>query len=297
MRTIDISRPEYDEWLRLVFDHPVSRAGSENDEASQQVAWYLSSDLEVEVSSPARLVEYFTRLCHEFRWVADDYTLGQIDQGLCLLLSQPASIGAHLAEEEVPLSERLACARAMARPYADFVASCRAEVMENAFDMWWDMVCGDFWTAQTWRLKGDEIRALMESEQETLSPEEMEQEERIQAIVSQMQPGDDLDALLRAQGLTLDVSDRPEPAWAQVGVSYAELPNEAQSVADAMLDSLCSILRLPDERCQSYALHGLGHLRHPKARAVVQKHIQVHRGGWSPEMLAWAESCRDGTVM
>ena len=31
-------------------------------------------------------------------------------------------------------------------PYLDFVAGHPAAVMENAFDMWWDMLMGSFWS-------------------------------------------------------------------------------------------------------------------------------------------------------
>jgi len=56
-------------------------------------------------------------------------------------------------------------------------------------------------------------------------------------------------------------------------------------------------LELPDERCQGYALHGLGHLDHPGVRETVQCFIDTHRAELAPSEVAWLEQCRDGTVM
>ncbi len=78
---------------------------------------------------------------------------------------------------------------------------------------------------------------------------------------------------------------------------YARLDDEHKALLDAMLETLCAILELPDARCQSSALHGLGHLHHPGARDVVQRFIDHHRTESSPDDIKWLEECRDGTVM
>jgi hypothetical protein len=78
---------------------------------------------------------------------------------------------------------------------------------------------------------------------------------------------------------------------------YQSLTPEDRELADGMFDTLNKILALPDDRCQSSALHGLGHLNHPRGRAVVQKFIDEHRDAIRPDDLKWLQQCRDGTVM
>ncbi len=61
-----------------------------------------------------------------------------------------------------------------------------------------------------------------------------------------------------------------------------------------MFETLCIILNLDDEPCQSYAFHGLGRLHHPEGPGVIQQFIDArrHEEGLNPE---WLEECRDGT--
>jgi hypothetical protein len=77
----------------------------------------------------------------------------------------------------------------------------------------------------------------------------------------------------------------------------AKLNNESRTLLNAMFETLQQILELPDPRTQSAALHGLGHLHHPKVRELVQRYIHAHRKELSSEGLKWIEQCRDGTVM
>ena len=85
--------------------------------------------------------------------------------------------------------------------------------------------------------------------------------------------------------------------WSVIGreKTYEALTPEEKRLLDALFETLCAILSLDDERCQSASLHGLGHLRHPGVKARVQQFIEVHRG--SDFDLGWVEACRDGTVM
>ena len=66
---------------------------------------------------------------------------------------------------------------------------------------------------------------------------------------------------------------------------------------DACLATLSMILAMPDECCQSCALHGLGHLPHPGAAAVVAKWLAAHGRSMTAKQIAWVEQCRDGIVM
>jgi hypothetical protein len=68
--------------------------------------------------------------------------------------------------------------------------------------------------------------------------------------------------------------------WEQLHFSYqtaegdvSSLNGEQRALLDAMFDTLCTILALPDQRAQGYALHGLGHLLHPGVREVVQRFL------------------------
>ena len=70
-------------------------------------------------------------------------------------------------------------------------------------------------------------------------------------------------------------------------------------VRDAHLAALESILALDDDHCQYCALHGLGHLEHPRRAEVVTAFIEGERaaGRLDNWRLEWLEECRDGTVM
>lgn len=132
-------KPEtYEEWIVFVFDHPVEGGDP----------WYYSADVDV-LYDAQQHVSYLTRLCTEFVQVTESYTLEQVNRGIWFLLGGYNCFPEMLFGEEVPLGERLACIRSMYHVYADFVAVSNVEVMENCFEMWWDLVADDFWsTAQ-----------------------------------------------------------------------------------------------------------------------------------------------------
>jgi hypothetical protein len=90
-----------------------------------------------------------------------------------------------------------------------------------------------------------------------------------------------------------------ESFWSQHNYFYdlRQLDDESWQTLDAMFETLVKILALDDIRTQSYALHGLGHLRHPKVKEVVQNYIDIHHDEWTDEGLKWLELCRDGEVM
>ncbi len=87
--------------------------------------------------------------------------------------------------------------------------------------------------------------------------------------------------------------------WSQYNYSYdlKQLDDESRQILDVVFETLVKILTLDDVRTQSYALHGLGHLRHPKVKEVVQNYIDTHHSDWTDEGLKWLEQCRDGEVM
>jgi hypothetical protein len=84
----------------------------------------------------------------------------------------------HLWFPTVQLPARLACIRSMYFVFSDFVSKSQAQVMENCFDMWWDLVASGFWEYLRFGEKiqqGDvtrlnhEHRALLDSMFDTLS--------------------------------------------------------------------------------------------------------------------------------
>lgn len=79
--------------------------------------------------------------------------------------------------------------------------------------------------------------------------------------------------------------------------NYDLLAEGDRKLMDAMFETLVEILRLDDGRAQIAALHGLGHLRHPGVRSIVQKYIDTHGSELKPAQLSWLEKCREGTVM
>lgn len=82
-----------------------------------------------------------------------------------------------------------------------------------------------------------------------------------------------------------------------IEISIDDLSADGRDILDAMLETLLQIAVLDDDRTMSYALHGLGHLRHPEGSAWLQRFIDDHRDDFDEESIKWLEQCRDGTVM
>lgn len=76
---------------------------------------------------------------------------------------------------------------------------------------------------------------------------------------------------------------------------YQKLSVDGRQMFDAMYPTLLKILALDHPACQWSALHGLGHLRHPQGREMVQNYLDAHRDELAVEDVRWLEACRDGT--
>lgn len=74
----------------------------------------------------------------------------------------------------------------------------------------------------------------------------------------------------------------------------SRLDSDSHAMLDVLFETLARILDLPNTEAQRCALHGLGHLYHPKVRAVVQQYIDMKKSEFP---LAWLEECRDGDVL
>jgi hypothetical protein len=222
----DLCRLSYEGWLRFFFERRLLGHGESFDDT-----FCPGYDPFWRASEPALMVRYVCQLCDDFRDIGGRYSLRHLNQGIWAMFSCPFELQACLWDQSVPLPDRLRCIAAMRRPYIDFVAGHPAPVMENCFQMWWDLVLGSFW---------------------------------------------------KREGF---------------GSDPAQLSVQSKALLDTAFETLCAILEVPDERCQEYALHGLGHLHHPQVASIVQRFIEVHRSELEPGELAWLEQCRDGTVM
>jgi hypothetical protein len=251
-QTINVSIENYDDWLDLVFAHAVS----ENE-------WYFAELLDFDVSNSAILVQHFTRMCREFKDVAETYTLEELNQGIWFLLGPCIEFGQYLLDDEVNETPRLSCIQSMYHVYADVVAPSEVEEMENCFDMWWDMLCGAFWSCALFKYKGDQV-------------------------LHAYGLGDDDETEDDSPSYTPDLS---------ITITYDELNLQEQKTCDTILQTLIKILSLDDIRSQSSALHGLGHLHHPQVKEVVQHYIDNGSEGWTEDGIEWLKQCRDGTVM
>jgi hypothetical protein len=54
------------------------------------------------------------------------------------------------------------------------------------------------------------------------------------------------------------------------------LGGEDMKMQDVMFDTLAAILCLDSPTCQRAALHGLGHLHHPRTQELIQRYIKEH---------------------
>jgi hypothetical protein len=149
----DISRLDYVEFVKLIFDHP-------EPESQFGDKWYMERTLELSISRIPTVLEYLIALCKSFSSVAAQYTMKQIDQGMWLLMGPGGQPDPTIPDclfsrntyccpehprEEAPLELRLECIRSFYFLYADFVAHSSDEVMGNSFYMWWDSLFCEFW--------------------------------------------------------------------------------------------------------------------------------------------------------
>jgi hypothetical protein len=140
--------PEFEEWCRFVFDHPVRDPGVKE--------WYWDEDFD-EIYEPwndaSRAIASSTRLFRDPA-VLDTYSPAQVGEGLWFLLGPRAgNISEVLWTDEVDLAARLECVRSMESFFAKYVvAHCTGkfdpragEEPETAVYMWWDLVAAHYW--------------------------------------------------------------------------------------------------------------------------------------------------------
>ena len=67
-------------------------------------------------------------------------------------------------------------------------------------------------------------------------------------------------------------------------------------IQDAMFKTLSKILSLESKDCQLAALHGLGHLRHPKTKKLINEYLNSN-SSLNDEEIAYAKACILGDIM
>lgn len=123
------------------------------------------------------------------------------------------------------------------------------------------------------------------------------------------------DCLLRTRALFRTIRDRevagqepPVNPWmlwdwfcksvADRGHGYQIPDNSDRAELQALiLELLTEFVSYDSEVCQASALHGLGHLRHPGVRDVVQKYIEEHGHECDAQGLKWLEDCKKCDIM
>jgi hypothetical protein len=241
MDDLDLSEYSYEKLVEFFFD----RAAPSPDE---HVLSFSDEGHERDWSRPEAAVDFLTRMCRNFEEIGRKYRLGQVNQAIWMVIGADFDLIDYLWNSAVPLGRRIECIRSMYFVYSDFVSKSDVEMMENCFDMWWDLMAHSFW----------------------------------------------------CQSNFIDRSETYEAKflWKVKQGEVSKLDSESRALLDAMFETLEQILKLPDPRTQIFALHGLGHLGHPKVAALVQKYIDQNRAKLSElRRLRWAEQCRDGKVM
>ena len=133
----------YGDWIAHIFDHPVDHL---------LPVWYFEVDAPWwdETASPARALDYLTRLLDDPLPVLEPYSDAQVNQGLWYLLSQTQHF-ALLWDERLPLEDRLAAVQAIEGFFAqEFLPRCMdvlghldepgAAPLNSACYMWWDIM-------------------------------------------------------------------------------------------------------------------------------------------------------------
>jgi hypothetical protein len=80
--------------------------------------------------------------------------------------------------------------------------------------------------------------------------------------------------------------------WWDIMVKW---PEEERRLQEAIFAALREILMIPDEDCQEAALHGLGHLRHPGTKGLIQEYLAAYPS-LSAHMRCYALEAAEGNV-
>lgn len=155
LNTLDLSSKSFDQFVEFFFNREVVPDEKQFD--------YFLTDLagerydEAVHSLPSVVVNHMTKLFSEFGVIAPKYSLAQLDQGLWGIFGENLRLYELLWDSSVPLEQRVQCIRSMFSVYSDFVSISKVEVMENCFDMWWDLILHGFWFQQKLFERGTKV--------------------------------------------------------------------------------------------------------------------------------------------
>jgi hypothetical protein len=200
MKTVDLRRASYDEFLTFVFDH--SSSAADRRRAKQSGDWYHHVNVRFRPTAVAR---HYVRLFTEPKGWAERYDDRQLERGFWAINGYGLECGVSkvIWMESVRFEVRADVVRSMFHLFERFFL---AEQLESWPFMWWDTLAYDWSIGHRSRARGGEDR--------------------------QMQ--------------------------------------------DVMFETLEQILWLPSGETRQAALHGLGHLRHPRTPALIQRWLRKH---------------------
>lgn len=138
MDQLDLSSFSFEEFITFFFDRPAPEPG-------EHVPSFATEGAECDWSCPDVAVNHMTKLFRNFAEICRRYSLGQVNQAIWMIIGADFDLVQYLWDDSVALNDRLECIRSMYFVYSDFVAKSDVEIMENCFDMWWDLVGTSFW--------------------------------------------------------------------------------------------------------------------------------------------------------
>ena len=122
METVNLNQHSFDEWVRFVFDRPVTKP-----------SWFMNDDYDWKID-PELLIQYSTQLFQNPTFLFERYSLEQLEQGF-RFLPIVGELNDAVWDKNVPLSARRKCIRSMINLFESmFMKNSLGEV---AF-MWWD---------------------------------------------------------------------------------------------------------------------------------------------------------------
>jgi hypothetical protein len=129
----------FDEWVRHMFDHPVT-----------DPAWHWDANADCVELKPERVISYATGLFQSAGKLLAPYTDAQVNQGLWFLINEISSPLYALAEASIPLAQRVHCIQSISTVFDQcFVPRCTphlshidepgAGALNPVCYMWWDI--------------------------------------------------------------------------------------------------------------------------------------------------------------
>ena len=128
----------FEEWVRYIFDHPVT-----------DPAWYWDIDADSVELDPIRLILYTTQLFSRSKETLSSFSDAQVDQGLWLLVGARSELDV-LLDTTLPLADRVCCIDSIVTLFRDcFAQRCSAHLshidepgvgpLNSVCYMWWEI--------------------------------------------------------------------------------------------------------------------------------------------------------------